>query len=140
AAANMSDASYGEINDAAGQAAGIHKLTSQNEKGYCQQREGIHAGNHVLRDDLRVEHSHVPHENHTAEHERESERNADSHGAEKRADKYDARHVVYSIRWSSECSPAKVAISSSVKRPVTARRKRSAAMMNIAPPVNNPTP
>src|SRR5690606_14726954 len=136
----MANAGDGEINDAARQAARIHKLTSQNEKGDCQKGERVHASNHILGDDLRIEHSHVPHENDTTEHKGEGDRNADSHGAEERSDKYYKRHVVYSIRWSSECSPAKVAISSSVRRPVTARRKRSAAMMNIAPPVNSPTP
>ncbi|OMP13249.1 hypothetical protein COLO4_02012 [Corchorus olitorius] len=92
-AANMADQRNRKVDDAARQTAGIHQFTGQDEEGNGEQREGIGAGDHVLGDDRRIEHAHVPHQHDAAEHQRKGNGNADGHGAEKRADKNQKCHV-----------------------------------------------
>ncbi len=130
-----------EVDNTSGQATRIHQLTSQNEERDSQQRECICACNHVLRDDLRIEHVHVPHKSDTTEHKRESDRNADGHSADERSNEYEKSHQARSESCSMLiCSPANAEISSSVMRPVKIRNNLSSEIRKMPAPVNNPMP
>ncbi len=88
----MTDTGDCEIYDAPRQSAGVHQFTGENKERDGEEREGIGARDHVLSDDLGIEHAHVPHEHDAAEHQREGDRHADCHGAEQRNDEDDKGH------------------------------------------------
>jgi hypothetical protein len=93
AAAHVADQGHGELHDAARQAAGVHDLAGQHEEGHGQQREAVGAFDGVLREDLRVEHVHVPHQRGAAGEQREGDRHAERHGAEQRPQEDGDGHV-----------------------------------------------
>ena len=137
----MADAGNCELDDALGKAAGIHQLAGQNEEGDRQQGKCVSARDHVLGDDLAVEHAHVKHEGNATEHQRKCHRYANGHGTEQRDDKDDKGHQARSTSFSTPwCSPAKAAISLSVTRPVTRRKRRSSAIRAQPAPVKKPMP
>ena len=51
-----------EVHNAPRQTAGVHHFTGEHEKRHGQQRKTVSAIDDVLRQDLRVEHAHVPHQ------------------------------------------------------------------------------
>ena len=110
-ATDMTDERDCKVDDAAGQAAGIHQFASQDEKGNGKQGEGVRARDHVLGNDGGVEHAHVPHEHDAAEHQRERDGNANRHGSQQRADKNEKCHGI----------SAPKAVRSSDSRPRTGR-------------------
>ena len=80
------------------QAADVHDLAGQHEEGHGQQREAVGAVDHVLRQDLRVEHVQVPHQRDAADEQRVGDGHAQRHGAEQRAEEDE--------RWSWRLAPA----------------------------------
>ena len=75
----MADQRHREFDDALGQPALVHDLAGQQEEGHGQQRVVVGAAQQVLRQDLGLEHVHVPHQRHAADQQRERDRNADRH-------------------------------------------------------------
>ena len=59
AAADVADQRQREVDDAPRQAADVHDLAGQHEERHRQQREAVGAVDHVLRQDLGVEHVQV---------------------------------------------------------------------------------
>ena len=78
----MADQRQREVHDAPGQPASVHHLASQHEEGNSQQRKAVGAFDDVLRQNLRIEHVHVPHQGGAAQQQRKSDGNAQRHGGE----------------------------------------------------------
>jgi hypothetical protein len=78
----VADQRHGEVHDAPGQAAGVHDLAGQHEEGHGQQRKAVGAVDHVLRQDLRVEHVEVPHQRGAAQQQGERNGHAQRHRAD----------------------------------------------------------
>jgi hypothetical protein len=74
-----------EFDDALGQPALVHDLAGQQEERHGQQRVVVGAAQQVLRQDLGLEHVHVPHQRHTADQQRHRDGNADRHREHQRA-------------------------------------------------------
>jgi len=81
-----------QVNNALGDASGIHQFTGQHKERNGQQRETVGAGHQVLRHDLEIDHVQLHHQRQTTQQQRERNRNAQKDAAEQRAQKYQDGH------------------------------------------------
>src|SRR5439155_18364444 len=86
----------------------------QHEERHGQQREAVGALDGVLREDLRVEHPHVPHQRGAAGEQRERDRDAQCHGAQQRAQENGDGHGCSPCGMSSDSFTPTSSLSSSL--------------------------
>ena len=73
---------HGEVDDADREATGIHDRAREHKKRHGQQRKAVGALDHVLRQDLGVEHVHVPHQRGATQQQGKRDRHTQGHGGE----------------------------------------------------------
>ena len=109
-----------QIDDPLRQPSDVHDLPGQHEERHRQQRKTVRPVDHVLRQDLRIEHVQVQHQRHAAHQQRIGDRHPDQHRRQQRADKNSDGHgrAPFFLSWtcgscaSPWCSCSTIARSS----------------------------
>ena len=132
AAADVADQHQRHVDDALRQAADVHQLAGEQEERHRQQRIAVGAMDHVLRQDLGVEHAQIHHQRRAAHQQSERDRDAERHRRQQRTDEDEDRHA-----WSSVSLT--MIRSASVARPVSSLNRSFRRMIAADTPKTRPT-